>query len=731
MSKNDIFKFFAKTALVLLISLFVASAHSSDSFAAMAAYNVWATGGVTVFAETARQYEPSMLSDGAGGFLLFWADERGGPTSAALYGQRYNPLGQPQWTTGGDLIDSTYGQNLSLATDGSGNAYLTWLDSRGGGQDGVYAQKFDPLGNSAWGQNGLLICPSIVEPDIAYPGYYFASSPSSPSTAPDGSGGAYIAWRDDRSQSYYNIYAQKVENGSTVWQSDGITVETGPLANSFTSMISAGSGSAIVEWANDNGNGTYSLYAAKLATQNNSPYLPWTTNGVTICSTVLSVFPDIVSDGAGGMITAWNDNRNGSTDIYGQRIDSSGTIQWGPSGRLIESSSGYLSNFVSDGNGGALLEWDVITNFTTTGECSIYAQHVDSTGSSLWTGTGVPVASFPYLYVRSPYGQYYSIWPDGNGGAVVTWLNGINGGYNVYEKDVDSTGATLWADNGLTCTTTASVVSASEFVYLNDGNSGAFIAWRDDRNNPVTILPNVYVQRLSHFLAGGPLITDIKFNGRPYLQGGIISSKPVITAVITSELGRTGMDTSYKYAVIDPGLSNAVSISGSYPQDVTYWIGPDTPANGYQLTVTVEAPISAQPVKGHTISLGVKSMLGDISTWNGVVSVMSGSVQVVGKVLNYPNPFKPLSTDPSQNTTTIMYTLSVDAPITMIIYDVTGHEVHRQSYNRGSQGGKAGINQITWNGRSLFNQPVGNGMYVFKVISDDKVISSAKLVVLD
>ena len=54
----------------------------------------------------------------------------------------------------------------------------------------------------------------------------------------------------------------------------------------------------------------------------------WTLNGVAICTTVNDQYnPTIVSDGSGGAIITWNDFRNGSDyDIYAQKIDENGSI---------------------------------------------------------------------------------------------------------------------------------------------------------------------------------------------------------------------------------------------------------------------------------------------------------------------------------------------------------------------------------------------------------------------
>lgn len=221
-----------------------------------------------------------------------------------------------------------------------------------------------------------------------------------------------------------------------------------------------------------------------------------------------------------------------------------------------------------------------------------------------------------------------------------------------------------------------------------------------------------------------PIIWSVKFNDRTYLPGNIVSSTPIITAFVSGEV-----DQSFKSIIVDPGLTTQMIIP---VDDITYETSaPNLPPGDLLLRAVVRTAIPATPVNAHTISITAKNPLGATSTWNGNVVVMRGEVEVIGRVYNYPNPFKPLSTDPSQNTTTIAYTLNVDAPVSIIIYDITGHQVHMATYGKSLEGGKAGINQITWNGKSLFNEAVGNGMYVYKIISNNRVIATGKVVVFD
>jgi hypothetical protein len=228
-----------------------------------------------------------------------------------------------------------------------------------------------------------------------------------------------------------------------------------------------------------------------------------------------------------------------------------------------------------------------------------------------------------------------------------------------------------------------------------------------------------------------PIVSQVKFNGRAYRLGAVVSSRPTITCIVTSDVE---VDTSYTANAVwvDEGMPPPAVPFAFASDDVTYEAVPGAPANTWKITVRAGQSIPALPQSQHYIRIHVRSLTGGGSSyWEGTVGVGSGGVQMIGSAYNYPNPFRPLSTDPNQNTTRISYNLNVDATVTLVIYDITGHEVYRKTYRGGTDGGQAGLNSVPFNGSSMFGEALGNGMYLYKLISGGSVIGSGKLVVLD
>jgi hypothetical protein len=65
------------------------------------------------------------------------------------------------------------------------------------------------------------------------------------------------------------------------------------------------------------------------------------------------------------------------------------------------------------------------------------------------------------------------------GGVIITWCDGRSGVSDIYAQHVNSTGSTLWAVNGLTICTSAQYQTTPWIT--RDDSGGAIIVWQDSR----------------------------------------------------------------------------------------------------------------------------------------------------------------------------------------------------------------------------------------------------------
>jgi hypothetical protein len=104
---------------------------------------------------------------------------------------------------------------------------------------------------------------------------------------------------------------------------------------------------------------------------------------------------------------------------------------------------------------------------------------------------------------------------------------------------------------------------------------------------------------------------------------------------------------------------------------------------------------------------------------------VTADLAVQGTPLNYPNPFNP-ETGP----TNISYILSKPADIALTVHDLTGSQILKKNYITDATGGNAGYNEVAWNGRDSGGNMVGNGIYIYLIVGEGRVLAKGKVTVL-
>ena len=134
----------------------------------------------------------------------------------------------------------------------------------------------------------------------------------------------------------------------------------------------------------------------------------------------------------------WTDRRTGfdyEQDIYVQRVDASGDVQWTTDGIAVCTAAWgqYGPEIVPDDTGGAIVTWYDLRDISGTSN-DIYAQRVDASGSLEWPTDGLAVCSATENQWRS------TVAPDGSGGAIVTWQDDRGVDSDIYAQRVTHSG---------------------------------------------------------------------------------------------------------------------------------------------------------------------------------------------------------------------------------------------------------------------------------------------------
>src|SRR5437870_83680 len=136
---------------------------------------------------------------------------------------------------------------------------------------------------------------------------------TAPQSVSDGAGGAIIVWSDSRSATNWDIYAQRVLASGAIaggWPANGLALCVAVDEQNSPTIASDGVAGAIVTWY-DHRVGAYDIYAQHVLASG-AVDGAWPTDGRVISNAGIDQYvPTIVSDGAGGAIIAWYDNRNG------------------------------------------------------------------------------------------------------------------------------------------------------------------------------------------------------------------------------------------------------------------------------------------------------------------------------------------------------------------------------------------------------------------------------------
>jgi len=485
----------------------------------------WQADGVPVCTENGTQWYPKIIPDGVGGAVICWDDKRSDYYD--IYAQRLDPKGNALWQANGIPIctaseNQEYNQIVPCEI---GSFMIAWQDYRNNNAD-IFAQKIDLDGRVLWKNNGEVVCnvagnqerPQLIggeEPIIVWTDYRNGTGNSdifcqkmsltgapvwnpyglaiceasgnqvNPRPAPDSSGGAVIAWQDQRS-GVSGIYARRVNQaGKVLWAPEGKTVCNTFYNAEFPQISVSKNGIATVAWQ-DRRNGGLDLYAQDI---NMNGTMLLKDNGIDVIvgfGSVTQQKPKIVRTSKEEYLIVWEDYRNGYSDIYSQKINNSGKILWTRDGIRIcnAESNQYNPELISDDDGGAIIVWED----TRSGSSNIFAQRIDPYGNKLWDERGIQLCQSEGLEINP------KITKDSKGGAIVAWQDSRRreGLFNVFSQRIDKDGALLWRTDGVAAK--SSEGAQTNMDINSDGEQGAIITWVEYRRNLNT--PDIYAQRI-------------------------------------------------------------------------------------------------------------------------------------------------------------------------------------------------------------------------------------------
>ena len=454
----------------------------------------WAPDGNHLCLAPLGQTAPALASDGAGGAIAAWIDSRDeDPAEVEIAIQRITASGARPvgWKPDGNILTAwtCYKYAVTIVPDGAGGALVVWADDLCLLRQNLLALRVTADGAPAlgWPPHGLVVAPSTADQTSA-------------AVIPDGTGGGFITWEDWRSGSTM-VYAQHLTGlgaAAPGWPSSGLAVCPSAGPQSLPGLATDGAGGVFVAWQDRRG-GVGDIYLQRL-TDAAAPASGWPAAGLPVCAAADNQgSPAIVADGAGGVFVAWSDHRAGTYDIYAARVTASGELApgWLVDGTpvCVAADDQRKPQLVTDGAGGMIVGWQD----HRASSWDLYAQRLggDAAVAAGWAADGMPlcVAAGDQLGLQLVAGAAQ--------GVIATWQDARSGSNHIYAQRLDASGtpAPGWPVDGAAVCAADGIQLAPRIV--TDGAGGAIVAWTDQRSANASA-PDVYAQRL---LDSGPIPT--------------------------------------------------------------------------------------------------------------------------------------------------------------------------------------------------------------------------------
>ena len=534
-----------------------------------------------------NQTGPRIVKLSDGDFIILWVDERRGDVPGFswkykdIYGQKLNSAGEIQWTENGISIVEGYGEGITYelqtdvraVSDEAGGVIFSWTDASGGGSqnDKVRINRLDGSGNKLWGEGGILL--------------QDGDSGSNEGLCSDGEGGVFAVWEYGGHRLWYpRGKASHIGNDGSILTNYGSISSQGgddgegsAIANPM--VIYSGTGEAIVGWE-DSRDGLYYGWRS-LRVQKFSAGPNWALGGVRVSlpnnvSSQIVSYCDIVSDGAGGVIAFWTDERNGNRDIFAQRVDADGNLLWTEGGIAVCTApeTQCLIQAVSDGSGGAVIVWEDKRNGN-----HIYAQHINENGELLWEENGVLIGTGenPRI-IRNSDGTYYIFWTNDKilaqriGDDGIGWWS--EGGVEVYNSGVLNDYEVIDVDDGVVVVFSNNNIYAQKIYKNGTLAPSSPLTITTDKDLPQGALEEEYNLRIGAVGGNGERFTwQIVEGNLP--EGLSLNSTTGVISGIPTELGTfnftisasDGVSTAQKqlrlFIQIDTGME--IFDIGEYP----------------------------------------------------------------------------------------------------------------------------------------------------------------------
>ncbi|MFZ4522355.1 MAG: hypothetical protein ACOYNC_11660 [Bacteroidales bacterium] len=448
-----------KSFFLLLVSFCLLSLHGVSQWSTNPAVNN------VICSLSGEQAIPKIATCSNGDTYIGYFSNEGGNYNVRL--QRLDALGNILWAPNGILISSnpqeTWLTDWDMTCDAANHAILAFNDIRTGNTN-VVAYRISPAGAFVWGANGIMLSNSTA----------FNAAPKVVATP---AGNLVFAWSAETV-----IIMQKLNpSGALLWGSAGITLSSANTL-SWPQLMPVGTDEVILKYFNDSGPPNAPTRHVFAQRYNSAGTAVWGSAAPISLAGGISAWTQIfpfINDGSDGFYIAWHDDRDNNmrASVFVQHVSSAGVVLYPSNGVEVSNLSGmnhyYPQLALPPGSSDVFVYWnEMVSNQDQWG---IFGQKINSTGSLQWGSGGmtfIPVSTtnvYPYEARNSPTDMVL-IYEE--------YSNAING--TIKAMRISPSGAFLWtpAQKDI-CTVSSEKIHP---VVNEFGNNQWIVAWEDTRS---------------------------------------------------------------------------------------------------------------------------------------------------------------------------------------------------------------------------------------------------------
>ncbi len=294
---------------------------------------------------------------------------------------------------------------------------------------------------------------------------------------------AVVVWKDLTLANSGNLLAQRVSNtGNYLWPSHGVEITTGNSAISNYSVSSGVGGNVFIAYVSRS-TGTVPRYNLEIQKLNHEGKLLLDRDSTVIYSSVdRNGFTSLVPDNNGGVYLLWLQYHNNNSTLMAQHVDSSGHSLWGKNPVKISGNKDNVILYTAERMDfpAVYVAWQSQKN-----DKDIYHQIITAKGKNLWISGG-------RLATPNTGKQINPNAVVSDSSVILSWTKDSGTDKDIYAQKFDIQGKTVWGRLPIPLIQYQGDQFGQKII--SDGKGGAVVAWIDRRND--STYADIYAQRI-------------------------------------------------------------------------------------------------------------------------------------------------------------------------------------------------------------------------------------------